>query len=523
LHPHLREIIDILKEKEKPTKRDLEKAKFKVARKYALGEIPGNSSIIRILNESDREKLLPVLRRKKTRALSGVNVVAVMTEPKECPHGRCAYCPGGPGENSPQSYTGHEPAAMRGSQNMYSPSMQVKNRMDQLRAIGHTVDKIDLIIMGGTFPASDRIYQLWFVKECLDAISGENTQNLCEAKIRAETSEIKNVGITVETRPDCLSSDQISDMLGLGVTRVEIGVQNVYDDIYDLVDRGHSVQDVIDGTQRMKDSGLKVCYHMMPGLPGSSYERDLEGFKTIFDDQKFKPDMLKIYPTLVVEGTELYEWYMKGEYSPMSTSEAVRLVSEVKKMTPPWVRIMRVQRDIPLHQIVAGVDKSNLRQLAKKHLKENGYNCDCIRCREVGHRKREGIEPEPENLKIINETYKASEGIESFISVEDTQNSVLVGFVRLRIPSDKFFRREIDKYTGIVRELHVYGWMTPVGGKGNDWQHKGWGESLMSEAERIANEEYDISKIIVMSALGTKAYYHKLGYSNDGLYVSKNL
>jgi elongator complex protein 3 len=523
LQTYLREIIETLKKVDKPNKSDLEQAKFEIARKHNLNKIPGNASLIQILNESEKQKLLPILRRKKTRALSGVNVVAVMTKPQECPHGRCAYCPGGPEEGSPQSYTGHEPAAMRGSQNQYHPYLQVKNRMNQLRAIGHTVDKIDLIIMGGTFPATEIAYQRWFVKECLDAISGKTSSNLNEAKEFSETGKIRNVGITVETRPDHLSKPQISDILNLGVTRVEVGVQNVYDEIYKLVERGHCVQDVVDSTQRMKDSGLKICYHIMPGLPGSSYEQDLEGFKTIFNDSRFKPDMLKIYPTLVVKGTKLYDWYNDGDYSPLLTNEAVSLVSEIKKMTPPWVRIMRVQRDIPVHQIVAGVDKGNLRQLAKRKLMENGDTCKCIRCREVGHRTRDGIEVRPNNLEIIKRTYDASEGIEKFISIEDPENDVLVGFLRLRIPSEKVFRPEIKGSTGLIRELHVYGWMTPVGVSGDHWQHKGWGEVLMDEAEKIAYEEYDLRKMVVMSALGTKEYYYRLGYSKDGVYVSKKL
>lgn len=510
-------------EKESPTREDLEQAKFQVARKYHLGNIPSNSAIIKLLEGTEEKKLLPILRRKSTRALSGVNVVAVMTQPYPCPHGRCAYCPGGPDENSPQSYTGHEPAAMRGIQNQYHPFLQVNSRIDQLRAIGHTVDKVDLIIMGGTFPASPRDYQEWFVKGCLDAITGNKSETLREAKEEAEAGEISNVGVTVETRPDCLSNSHISDMLDLGVTRVEIGVQNVYDDLYELVDRGHTVQDVIDGTKRLKDSGLKICYHMMPGLPGSNYEKDLEGFKTIFNDPQFKPDMLKIYPTLVVKGTKLYERYMKREYSPYSTEEAVKLVAEVKRIVPPWIRIMRVQRDIPLHQIVAGVDKSNLRQLAKQKLIENGYDCNCIRCREVGHKARNGVKPDKDKLKILKHIYEASEGVEVFISVEDPSSNVLVGFLRLRVPSDDFFLPEIIPSTGLIRELHVYGRMTPVGVKGEYWQHKGWGEALMLEAERMAAEEYDLKKMVVMSALGTKEYYLQLGYSKDGVYVSKNL
>jgi len=520
LNSALREIIERLLSLDEPTREDLDVAKYRATREHSLGRIPGNSEIIAALRPEEREGLISLLRRKASRAISGVNVVAVMTEPHPCPHGRCAYCPGGPEAGSPQSYTGHEPAAMRGAQNKFDPGAQVRSRMEQLRAIGHTVDKIDLIIMGGTFPASPRVYQEWFVKGCLDAMNGAESGSLEEAKLLAESAEVRNVGVTVETRPDCLAQRDIDAMLGLGVTRVEVGVQNVYDDLYRLVDRGHTVQDVVDGTRRLKDSALKVCYHMMPGLPGSTPERDLEGFRKIFEDPYFKPDMLKIYPTLVVKGTKLYEWWRRGEYTPLTTDEAVELVARVKEMAPPWVRIMRVQRDIPVHQIEAGVDKSNLRQLAQEMLRECGSRCRCIRCREAGHRAREGVEPE--NLDIVHRVYEASGGTEDFISVEDPENDVLVGFLRLRLPSGDAFRPEITVDTGLVRELHVYGAMTPVGAPGFEWQHRGWGEALMEEAERAATER-GMKRMMVMSALGTKEYYRRLGYVKEGPYVSKRL
>jgi len=522
LHQPLREIIDILLSKDKPTRRDLEKAKFTVTRRHNLGYIPSNSEIIRLLEGNEREQLIHILRRKATRAMSGVNVVAVMTKPYACPHGRCAFCPGGPDNDSPQSYTGHEPAAMRGAQNEFEPFNQVRSRVEQLEAIGHVVDKIDLIVMGGTFPASPMDYQRWFMKGCLDAITMETSVSLDEAKLNAETSNIRNVGITFETRPDQLEPCNIDSMLDLGGTRVEIGVQNVYDDIYELVDRGHTVQHVVDGTKVMKDAGLKICYHMMPGLPGSSFERDLEGFKTIFNDPRFKPDMLKIYPTLVVKGTRLYDWWTNNEYEPFTTEDGVELLSKVKPLIPPWIRVMRVQRDIPLHQIEAGVTKSNLRQLVKERLTELGTSCNCIRCREVGHRERDGIHIDPDSLSIIHRTYEASGGFEDFISAED-QNQTLIGFIRLRIPSENPRRHEITSKTGLIRELHVYGEMTPVGMEAQDWQHQGWGEQLMHEAEKTAQEQYDMSKMVVMSALGTKQYYGRLGYQKEGVYVSKIL
>jgi elongator complex protein 3 len=280
------------------------------------------------------------------------------------------------------------------------------------------------------------------------------------------------------------------------------------------------VQDVIDGTRRLKDSALKVCYHMMPGLPGSTPERDLDGFKRVFTDPAFKPDMLKIYPTLVVKGTKLYEWWRRGEYKPMATEEAAELVAKVKEMVPPWVRIMRVQRDIPVHQIEAGVDKSNLRQLAQGLLAERGSRCRCIRCREAGHRAAGSVEPEA--LDIVHRVYEASGGTEDFISVEDAERDVLVGFLRLRLPSEEVFRPEVTADTGLVRELHVYGSMTPVGAPGFEWQHMGWGGALMEEAERAAAER-GVRRMVVMSALGTREYYRRLGYVDDGPYVSKSL
>ncbi len=516
----LREIVEKLLSIDEPSRVDLDRFKIEVARAYELPKIPRNSEVLAILTEEEAELLLPILRRKEARALSGVSIVAVMTAPYSCPHGRCAYCPGGPDEDSPQSYTGYEPAAMRGAQNEYDPYRQVKARIKQLQSIGHVVDKVDLIVMGGTFPASPRSYQEGFVKGCLDALTDKHSASLAEAKLNAEESKIRNVGITVETRPDCVEEKDVSGMLGLGVTRVELGVQNVYDDIYNVVDRGHSVQTVVDATRRLKDSALKICYHMMPGLPGSSPERDLEGFHAIFEDPRFKPDMLKIYPTLVVKGTRLYDWWKRGEYTPLTTEDAVELVSKVMAITPPWVRIMRVQRDIPLPRIEAGVDMSNLRQLAEDRLVACGGKCRCIRCREAGHSVKKA---DSSRVEITHTVYEASGGTEDFIQAEDKESDALIGFVRLRIPNAPF-RPELDTNTGLIRELHVYGRMVPVGERRDDaWQHRGWGEALMAEAEKTARERYDMRKMVVMSALGTKRYYARLGYEKDGVYVSKRL
>jgi len=522
-----REIIARLMQVSKLTARELNIIKMQVANEHRLKMVPSNSQIIQQLKPQERRKLLPILRRKTVRTISGVTVVAVMTKPTSCPKkAPCIYCPGGPPYGVPQSYTGHEPAAMRGIQNRFSPFKQVTNRIQQLESIGHRVDKVELIIMGGTFPSTPKHYQERFVQRCLEAITRQKSQSLEEAKKNTERSQIRNVGITVETRPDWAKEAHVDQMLAMGVTRVELGVQNIYDDIYTLVNREHTVQDVVEATRIMKDAGLKVAYHMMPGLPSSNYQRDLKAFQKIFSNPDFKPDMIKIYPCLVLKGTQAYEWWKRGEYKPYITEEAVELILEIKKIVPPWVRIMRVQRDIPAYLIEAGVNQGNLRELVQKRLREQNMRCRCIRCREVGHRwLRNKIKPNIDNIKVLTAKEKASEGEEIFISVEDPENDVLIGYLRLRIPSEKAHRPEIKSQPcSIVRELHVYGPLVPVGKRqAKAWQHKGYGSILLSEAESVSKEEYDRKKIVITSALGTKQYYKRFGYNYHGPYMSKVL
>jgi elongator complex protein 3 len=276
----------------------------------------------------------------------------------------------------------------------------------------------------------------------------------------------------------------------------------------------------------MKDAGLKIVYHMMPGLPGSGFKQDLKAFKAIFLDPRFKPDMIKIYPCLVIKGTKAYNMWRKGEYTPYTTEEAAELIVEVKKIIPPCVRIMRVQRDIPANLIIAGVNKSNLREIVAEKLRAQGLRCRCIRCREAGHRMlKDHVRPDPSKIEIRTTKQQANEGEDVFISAEDVQNDVLIGYLRLRIPSEKAHREEIiGEPCAIVRELHVYGTMVPVGRHlARAWQHKGYGNILLSEAERMTYEEYGRRKVVVISALGTKQYYMRTGYSYDGPYVSKRL
>ncbi len=520
-----REIIETLRSIPHPSKRDLDAAKLQVVKKYRLERVPSNSELIRWLRPEERAGLLPLLKRKAVRTISGITVIAVMTKPSPCPKARpCVYCPGGPRYGTPQSYTGHEPAAMRGSQNEYDPYMQVRSRIRQLQAIGHKVDKCELVVMGGTFPAMEENYQVNFIKGCLDALTGKPSRNLEEAKKNAEEGPIYNTGITLETRPDWAKEEHVDRMLNLGATRVEIGVQNIYDDIYEKVNREHTVKDVIEATRILKDAGLKVCYHLMPGLPGSNLKRDLEAFKRIFTDPSFKPDMIKVYPCLVLKGTLLYEWWKMGEYQPYTTEEAAELLVELKRIVPPWVRIMRVQRDIPAHQIVAGVQMSNLRQIVQERMRELGIRCRCIRCREVGHRWiKDHIEPDPRNIELHVAMEEASEGEDYFISVEDEIEDILIAYLRLRFPSKAAHRPEITPTTALIRELRVFGPMTPVGERpGEGWQHRGYGRTLIEKAEELALQ-HGKRKLTVISALGTKRYYLRQGFHYDGPYVSKRL
>ena len=522
-----REIIETLMRTHSPSQDDVSRVKMQVSAKYQLAKTPSNSEIILALRRNEERKLLPLLRRKITRTISGVTIIAVMTKPYPCPQEEpCAYCPGGPKFGVPQSYTGFEPAAMRGLQNEFDPLLQVRSRIKQLQAIGHKVDKIELIVMGGTFPATPLDYQTWFIKRCLDTITNKESADFEEAKKNAETSRIRNVGITVETRPDWAKESHVDQMLSMGVTRVELGVQNPSDEIYRLVGRKHTVQDVVDATRIMKDAGLKIVYHLMPGMPGSDMETDLKAFRTVFTDSDFKPDMIKIYPCLTLQGTRTHEWFSQGKYTPYTTEQATELIVQIKKIVPPWIRIMRVQRDIPARLIVAGVKRSDLRELVRRRLKEQGLRCRCIRCREVGHRMMDdNVEPNPERVKILTFKYEASAGKEISISAEDVENDVLIGYLRLRIPSEKAHRPEIRaKPCSIVRELHIYGPLVPVGKHlAKAWQHKGYGRILLAEAERLTKEDYDLKKILVISALGTKQYYMRFGYEYDGVYMSKML
>ncbi|MBO3841711.1 MAG: tRNA uridine(34) 5-carboxymethylaminomethyl modification radical SAM/GNAT enzyme Elp3 [Candidatus Brockarchaeota archaeon] len=516
-----REIARLLASEDHVDRRMVHRVKLMVSSRFRLPKVPSNSDILTSAPESLRERLRSILMVKPSRSSSGVVVVAAMTMPMPCPHGRCFYCPGGPSRNTPQSYTGLEPAAMRAIQNDYDAFKQVSQRIRQLEAGGHAVQKAELIVMGGTFPAAPWEYQEAFVKGCFDALNGAASSSLEEAHRLNESSRVRCVGLTVETRPDYCREEHVDAMLKMGVTRVEIGVQTLRDEVLNLVNRGHSVEDTVHAFRVAKDAGLKIVAHMMPGLPGLSFEESIEDFKTLFFDERFKPDMVKIYPTLVVEGTGLYEAWIRGEYRPLEDEDAAQLVARVLEFTPPWVRVMRVQRDIPAYAIAAGVKKSNLRELAHRILESKGVRCRCIRCREAGFAKAKA---NPENVELLVRRYVASEGVEYFLSFEDVKNDVLLAYLRLREPSAKAHRQEVKEACSmIVRELKALGRALPLKARsGESWQHKGLGARLMAEAEELARSQ-GARKMLVTSAVGVREYYRRIGYFFDGTYMVKNL
>lgn len=540
-----------------------ESLKFRreLARKYKPKVFP---SIIQILCHAN-EKQLPNLKHlitKPARTISGVSVIAIMTKPMKCPHGKCIPCPGGPESffgDMPQSYTGREPATMRAIRNFYDPYLQVFNRLEQYILMDRTPDKVELIVMGGTFPSSPKGYQEEFVKYAFKALNdfgkmfykkdvlqfekfkkffelpGDMNDKTREESIKKkilklkeecsldseqkknEKAKLRCVALCVETRPDYCGKKEIDEMLRLGVTRVELGVQSIYDDILEKMGRGHSVADSIKAAHLLKDSFLKVGFHIMPGLPGSTAEKDVQMFKELFSNQDFMPDALKIYPCMVLKGTKLYEMWKEKKYEPLTTEDAIRIIAEAKKSIPKFCRILRIQRDIPTKVTESGVNITNLRQKVQEFMQENNIRCECIRCREPRNRKIDY-----DSVKLLRYDYNASDGKEVFLSFEDTKNDILLGFCRLRKPS-RPFRKEITANSVGIRELHVYGEATPISVEGKSVQHKGYGKRLLEEAERIAREEFKARKILIISGVGVREYFSSLNYRRDGVYMSKKL
>jgi len=544
------------------SEKKLNNLKIELAKKYAIKKLPTNIEILMSVDEGLFEVLRKRLITKPTRSLSGVAPCAVMARPAKCPHGKCIYCPGGVDSffgNVPQSYTGREPATMRAIRNRFDPYLQVFNRLEQYVVMGHEFQKIELIIMGGTFPAVRWDYQKRFIAYCFKALndfsrvfmrcgklnirkfreffelpgevgSKERVDRIHsrlnklkgsaslekEQAYNDKKSKIKCVGLTIETRPDYGFAEHGRKMLQLGATRVELGVQSVCDKILKSVERGHSVDDTARSTKELKNLGFKINYHFMLGLPGSSEKKDKEQMLRLFSDQRFRPDMLKIYPVLVVKGTKLYGMWKAGEYKAITNESASRILNSILPRLPRYVRVMRIQRDIPGNVIEAGVTLTNLRQV----LIEKGIG---IKSKEIRSREAARAENETEKQalnpkkKIFCQSYTASEGKEFFISMESPGRRSIYGFCRLRISKQQ--SRKISVREAIIRELHVYGEASGIGLKGKI-QHQGIGKKLLREAETIAQKQ-GAKKVKVISGIGVRGYYRKQGYRKSGLYMMK--
>jgi len=466
-------------------------------------------------------RLEKLLRLHKIRTLSGVAIVAILTRPTYCP-GECVYCP--TEYEMPKSYLSDEPAVMRAIRSDFDPERQVSLRLEALEKTGHFTDKIEIIILGGTFTAFKKEYQKYFIWKTFDALNKKSSKDMKEAIKLNETAKHRCVGLTIETRPDLLDENEVIRLRNLGVTRVEIGVQSVYDDILDMVKRGHTQKEIIHATKLLKDAGIKVNYHMMPNLPGSNIKKDIEMFKILFKNPDYKPDQLKIYPCVVVKESELYDWWKDKKFIPYKKDELISLLVDVKKDIPKYVRISRLFRDIPSTRIEAGVKSTNLRQMVKAEMLKRKLSCSCIRCREV---REKLVEEEFKKPVLFRQDYDASEGKEIFLSFEDEKREKLFAFIRLRIPSyflkgETHYISELEN-AAIVREVHTYGEVVPIGKRGVGIQHRGLGKRLMKKAEKIAKNEFGVKKIAVTSGIGVRPYYHKLGYNLEGTYMIKNL
>ena len=528
-------------EKRKLTKaEEILKLRRELCRKYKPKIFPSIISILMHANKEQFEKL-KFFVMKPMRTQSGVTPIAVMSKPSNCPHGTCIMCPGGLGSffgDVPQSYTGTEPSTMRSMRANYDPYLIVFNRLEQYFLLNQSCEKVELIIQGGTFPAFPQSYQDEFIAYSLKAMNdfhfsleefkdffefpGEINQertkriqekilklkgnkiSLKEEQQRNETAKIRCIGLTIETKPDWSKLEHANIMLQQGCTRVELGVQTTNDTVLQKINRGHTIEDTKEAFRVLKDLGFKVQAHMMLGLPDD--ENDL---LSIFS-QEYRPDMLKIYPCMVMAGTELEKIYKEGKFTPIETEEVIKILAEFKPKVPEYVRIMRIQRDIPTKQTLAGVDKTNLRQMLKEYMDKKNLYCNCIRCNEI---KSPITSPQLEVLE-----YEASHGKEFFISIK--QGKEIIGFCRLRFPSQSL-REEITESSAMIRELHVYGTAMDLEQKG-EVQHKGFGKMLLKKAEKICLE-HKKEKLLVISGIGVREYYKKLGYMQDGPYVSKKL
>jgi len=532
------------------TPEDLARTKRNASRRFKTS-FPDNISLLKTYHELLKKKKVEkyplfefLLQTRPVRSLSGIVNISVLTKPYPCP-GKCLYCPQELG--IPKSYVSGEPAVERAKKLGFDPYLQVKLRVEMLKAEGHPTDKIELRIMGGTWSYYQKPYRNWFVKRCFDACNGKTAKGLKQAQRINENAKNRIIGLSVETRPDFINSSEIRHLRELGTTMVELGVQSTYDDVLRTNLRGHGTEEIVLATKLLKDAGFKVLYQMMPNLPGSNPKKDEKMFEELFGNPDFQPDLLKIYPCAVLKSAPLYKWWKSKKYKPYNFNQLVILIKKIKLKIPRFVRIQRISRDIPSQLILAGPAKvSNLRQVlgekmkfdeisshlspraASRHSAKEGWQgeedksssssfagawqCKCIRCREVKEKYSRKEKP-----CLFREDYAASRGKEIFLSFENKTRAKLYSLLRLRITSEN---------KALIREIHTYGRQLPIAESADFYfspQHKGLGKKLIGQAEEIAKKEFKLNKIAVISGVGAREYYRKLGYKLQKTYMIKNL
>lgn len=484
-----------------------------------IGKVPRDSDILASYRDLvDRgtivadPALLKLLTTRGVRTMSGVTPFAVMTKPYICP-GMCTFCPLELG--MPKSYLSDEPAAARAKQMNFDPRLQIESRLTQLTETGHDTDKIELIVIGGTFSNYPEEYKRSFFKDMIDTINGVVSNTLEEAQIFNESAARRIVGISIETRPDWIDEKEVRLLRELGVTKIQVGVQAFDEAILSRIKRGHTLDRVGEATRLLKDAGIKVCYHFMPNLPGSTPDLDRKMAHIMYEDIRFKPDFVKIYPAQVIPGTEMFKEWERGEFAPYDDDLLKEVLKDVKKMTPPFVRIDRLVRDISKKWVAAGTKATNMRQYIQLEMKQEGWSCQCIRCREV---KARDLATTPELRDLVIPTLGGTEHLLTF-----EKDNKLFSLLRLRLPTSPTPLFKELAGCAIIRELHTYGKTVQHEQKGSTHtQHKGLGKQLMGRAEEIAAES-GYKKIAVISSIGTRDYYRKLGYERDGLYMVKSL
>lgn len=510
---------------------DFELQKKKLCGEYKIKTL-SNPQLLEAYNELLKNKKIKKndaleknLITRVTRTISGVTPVTVLTKPYTCP-GTCIYCP--KEENMPVSYLSNEPAAQRAKSLKFDPYNQVQYRIKALEANGHVVDKIELLVLGGSWNAYTRKYQNWFISRCFQAANEFPKNNhkrefsLEKQLKKNESTKYRIIGVTLETRPDLINEKEIVAMRRQGCTRIQFGVQHTDDKILKKIKRGHLQADTIRSTKLCKEVGLKIDYHLMPDLPYSNPKKDFKMFKDIFENPDYRPDQIKIYPCVVTrEAKILYKMFKNREYVPYTKNELLDLLVSVKtKLIPYYVRINRLIRDIPKESIVGGNDITNLRQNIEREMKLLHKKCKCIRCREIKDR-----EIRLKDAKLFIEKYNASSGTEFFISYENYERTNLYAFLRLRFNKNKENNIFSElKNCSIVREIHAYGKLVPHNTKASpsSTQHIGFGKKLMTEAEKISRQNGH-KKIAVISGIGVREYYKKLGYKLEGEYMTKRI